>query len=226
MTPPVIFPRAKRADGKQQRAERSAGRRLWLKLREEDERRPDHDPSPDAEHSGEHSSGEANGDEKNHGFSSRMRVGKSIAQEMPCERNMKKTAARMHNAAQRKSSRSGCRMYSTTNGTKIVSVMTSCRILSWASEYSDEPIRFAGTMNMYSKNAIPQLRMAAMYHFLSLRFLRCAYQANVMKVFEMTRSPAVRRNVEFIRLVFPSWLPPAPCRQRGLSRRASCKRWG
>src|SRR5450759_729253 len=95
---------------------------------------------------------------------------------------------------------------------KIVSVMTSCRILSWASEYSDEPIRFVGTMNMYSKNAIPQLRMAAMYHFLSLRFFRCAYQANVMKVFEMIRSPAVRRNVEFIRLVFPFWLPPAPCR--------------
>jgi hypothetical protein len=28
-------------------------------------------------------------------------------------------------------------------------------------------------------------------------------ERDVMKVFEMTRSPAVRKNVEFIRLVFP-----------------------
>jgi hypothetical protein len=43
-----------------------------------------------------------------------------------------------------------------------------------------------------------------MDHFLSLRFLRCAYQAKVMNVFETINSPAVRRNVEFIRRGFPS----------------------
>ncbi len=41
-----------------------------------------------------------------------------------------------------------------------------------------------------------------MYHFRLFRFFRGAYQANVMKVFEMTGSPAVRKNVEFIRLGF------------------------
>jgi hypothetical protein len=59
-------------------------------------------------------------------------------------------------------------------------------------------------MNMYSKNAMPQLRIAAMYHFLSLRFLRWAYQANVMKVLEMSSSPAVLQNVMDIRQEFLS----------------------
>jgi hypothetical protein len=37
--------------------------------------------------------------------------------------------------------------------------------------------------------------MAAMYHFRSLKFLRCAYHANVMKVLEIRSRPVVFRKV-------------------------------
>jgi hypothetical protein len=50
-------------------------------------------------------------------------------------------------------------------------------------------------MNMYSNRAIPQLRATAMYHFLSLRFRRCPYQAKVMKTFEMISNDAVLRRI-------------------------------
>src|SRR5689334_10511368 len=48
---------------------------------------------------------------------------------------------------------------------------------------------------MYSKNAIPQLTIAATYHGFCPRFLRCAYQANVMKTLESTSRPLVRRRM-------------------------------
>jgi hypothetical protein len=44
---------------------------------------------------------------------------------------------------------------------------------------------------MYSKNAIPQLTRAAIYHGLPLRFRRCAYHANVMNTFDSTNSTTV-----------------------------------
>ncbi len=50
------------------------------------------------------------------------------------ERNMKYTAPIRHSPAHRKSSLSGCFMYNTAKGTNTVSVMASCRILSWPSE--------------------------------------------------------------------------------------------
>jgi hypothetical protein len=53
------------------------------------------------------------------------------------------------------------------------------------------PIRFAGTWSRYSKNAMPQLAATATRRGFARRFLKCAYQANVMKMFEHTRSPAV-----------------------------------
>src|ERR1044071_6467353 len=52
-------------------------------------------------------------------------------------------------------------------------------------------MRLAGTCSKYSKSAMPQLTNAAMYHFRSARFLRCAYQANVMKMFDVQRSKLV-----------------------------------
>src|ERR1051325_1154742 len=52
-------------------------------------------------------------------------------------------------------------------------------------------MRLAGTCSKYSKSAMPQLTNAAMYHFRSARFLRCAYQANVMKMFDAQRSKLV-----------------------------------
>src|SRR5262245_39357193 len=52
-------------------------------------------------------------------------------------------------------------------------------------------MRLAGTCSRYSKSAMPQLTIAAMYHARVLRFLRCAYQANVMKTFEQISSPTV-----------------------------------
>src|SRR5688572_4594666 len=79
-------------------------------------------------------------------------------------------------------------MYRIAKGTNTPSVMASCRILSWGSESSVKPMRFAGTINMYSKNAMPQLTSAAIHHGLVARFFRCAYQAKVMKMLEATRS--------------------------------------
>src|ERR1700733_12593662 len=52
-------------------------------------------------------------------------------------------------------------------------------------------MRLAGTCRRYSKSAIPQLASAATYQARPLRFLRCAYQANVMKTFEPIRSSVV-----------------------------------
>src|SRR5690348_17582337 len=54
-------------------------------------------------------------------------------------------------------------------------------------------MRFPGTWSRYSKNAIPQLTSAATIQGLSCRFLRCAYQAKVMKVFEQISSRVVLR---------------------------------
>ena len=44
---------------------------------------------------------------------------------------------------------------------------------------------------MYSASAIPQLAKAAMYQGLSPRFLRCAYQANVMNTFDIASNKTV-----------------------------------
>src|SRR5690242_13005357 len=52
-------------------------------------------------------------------------------------------------------------------------------------------MRLAGTCSRYSKSAIPQLTSAATYHGLARRFLRCAYQANVMNTFEHVSSTIV-----------------------------------
>src|SRR6476661_2854016 len=75
-------------------------------------------------------------------------------------------------------------MYSIANGTKTISVITSCRIFSCARLKTEKPMRLAGTCIRYSKSAIPQLMKAAIHHALEVRFLRCPYQANVMKRFE------------------------------------------
>jgi hypothetical protein len=55
------------------------------------------------------------------------------------------------------------------------------------------PILFAGTCTIYSKKAIIQLTIAAIYHFLSKRFRRCAYQAKVIKTLETISSSVVLR---------------------------------
>src|SRR6185436_84611 len=104
---------------------------------------------------------------------------------------MKNTAPMIQRPAHTKSRRGGWRMYSTANGTKTTSVIASWRILSWDSDSSVAPMRFAGIMNMYSNNAMLQLARTAMYHLRSLRFLRCPYHANVMKMFEITSRDAV-----------------------------------
>src|SRR4051812_44635460 len=63
-------------------------------------------------------------------------------------------------------------------------------IFSCGSESEVKPMRLAGTCSRYSKSAMPQLTSAAIHHGLSDRFLRCAYQANVMNTFDATRSNA------------------------------------
>ena len=57
-------------------------------------------------------------------------------------------------------------------------------------------MRLAGTIREYSSSAMLQLASTATYQGRPLRFRRCAYQANVMKMFESTSSPAVRRRIE------------------------------
>lgn len=78
-------------------------------------------------------------------------------------------------------------------GRNTLKVTTSCNILSCASERSVNPIRFAGTWNIYSSRAMPQLKKAAIYQGLSLRFFRWAYQAKVIKIFDIANSRTVFR---------------------------------
>src|SRR5208283_4077753 len=72
----------------------------------------------------------------------------------------------------------------TANGTNTESVTTSCKIFSCGNVIAVYPMRFAGTWNMYSKEAMPQLTSAAMYHVLLPRFFKCAYHAKVIKTLE------------------------------------------
>src|SRR5918993_990664 len=69
-------------------------------------------------------------------------------------------------------------------------VITSCMILSCASERTVNPMRLAGTCKRYSNSAMPQEMSAAAHHGLPEKFLRCPYHANVMKRFDSVRSTA------------------------------------
>ena len=64
-----------------------------------------------------------------------------------------------------------------------------------ASESRWNPMRFAGTCTMYSKNAIPQLMAAATYHGFNDKILRWAYQANVINKFEIASNVTVNAMV-------------------------------
>src|SRR5437588_10955554 len=75
-------------------------------------------------------------------------------------------------------------------------------IFNCASVSEPNPIRFAGTCSRYSKNAIPQLMMAATYHGLARRSRRCAYQANVMKTFEQASSVTVTSRTRIVSLLW------------------------
>ena len=50
---------------------------------------------------------------------------------------------------------------------------------------------------------MPQLTNAAMYQGLFSRFLRCAYQAKVMKMLEQTSSPAVLKMTDLKMVAMP-----------------------
>src|SRR5678815_3726245 len=71
-------------------------------------------------------------------------------------------------------------------------------------------MRLAGTWSRYSKSAMPQLASAASHHARCERFRRCAYQANVMKMFESTSRPAVCRKTDVFTLTSPGRLNVAP----------------
>src|SRR5258708_33677213 len=78
------------------------------------------------------------------------------------------------------------------NGTKSVSVITSCRIFSCASDTPPaNPMRLAGTCSRYSKRAMPQLTSAARYQGVEVRYFRWPYHANVMNRFDAASSVTV-----------------------------------
>jgi hypothetical protein len=95
----------------------------------------------------------------------------------------------------------GIAPYRTLNGTNTASVITSCRIFSWATVMTPCPSRLAGTWSGYSKNAIPQRTTAASSHDRPASNRRCPYQANVMKQLDSTSMMLV------VRIVFMG--PPA-----------------
>src|SRR5678816_1833534 len=74
-----------------------------------------------------------------------------------------------------------------------MSVITSCMILSCASDSAVNPMRLAGTCNRYSKSAMPHDTSAANHHGLPERFFRCPYHAKVMKRFDSVSSTAHAR---------------------------------
>ncbi|MNT89866.1 hypothetical protein D3C72_2306730 [compost metagenome] len=59
--------------------------------------------------------------------------------------------------------------------------MTSCIPLSCGAEYTALPRRLPGTCRQYSKNAMPQLSSTTVISG-ALLYLRCPYQAKVMKM--------------------------------------------
>src|SRR5678815_3711229 len=81
-------------------------------------------------------------------------------------------------------------MKTTANGTNTASVITSCRILSCASDITVKPTRFAGTCSRYSKSAIPHETSAAIHHARPVIVRRWPYQAIVMNRFEHDSSTA------------------------------------
>ena len=72
----------------------------------------------------------------------------------------------------------------TVNTTKV---MHSCTIFICVTLITPLPMRLAGTMKQYSRNAKPQLAMIASHSGLPLN-LRWPYQARFMKTLEMVRS--------------------------------------
>ena len=68
---------------------------------------------------------------------------------------------------------------------KTTSVMHSCMILSCVTVNFPEPMRFAGTWNVYSGSAMSQLIRIINSSGLAFSF-RCPYHARVMKIFEIT----------------------------------------
>jgi hypothetical protein len=68
---------------------------------------------------------------------------------------------------------------------KTTSVMHSCMILSCVTVNVSEPMRFAGTWNVYSGSAMSQLIRIINSSGLAFSF-RCPYHARVMKIFEIT----------------------------------------
>src|SRR5665647_316094 len=67
--------------------------------------------------------------------------------------------------------------------------MTSWMILSCVTEKTELPQRFAGIMNRYSKNAMPQLaRMTSQSGELLNFGFKLPYHANVIKMFEQVSS--------------------------------------
>ena len=78
-------------------------------------------------------------------------------------------------------------MKAITNTLKTESVITSWMILSCTVEYVPLPQRLAGTIIIYSKNAMPQLAKIATHNGVLLNF-KCPYHANVIKTFEPVNS--------------------------------------
>ena len=106
---------------------------------------------------------------------------------------MKKTAPRMQSPAHRKFQFHRSFRKRSVNGTKTVREMHSWRILSCATEYAVDPIRFAGTARQYSKKAIAQDARIARMTGRPFIIRRCPYHANAIMVFDAQRSSVVRR---------------------------------
>ena len=81
--------------------------------------------------------------------------------------------------------------YKTANTLKIIRVITSCTIFNWKPfQPVVYPIRFAGTVRQYSRNAIPQLITIAFHKGIFVS-LKCQYHAVVIKIFDMNSKPIV-----------------------------------
>ena len=83
-------------------------------------------------------------------------------------------------------------MIGTEKGTKIDRVITSCKSFSCPTDMTWWPMRLAGACSRYSNRAMPQLTRAAMIQGLCARFLRCPYQAKVIKTLLQQSRPMVR----------------------------------
>src|SRR5580765_8584206 len=111
-----------------------------------------------------------------------------------------------------------CFRYQLENPENTTRVMISWIVLSCAALNVWLPMRLAGTWKQYSKKAMPQLIIVT-FHSGTFWYLRCPYQAKVIKMLEINKRKMV---IMCVLIPFPGQKKiQAACRKPGRLPRSS-----